>query len=851
MAPKHSCFFLLLLALIAVNVSAETPQISYPPVPPWVHQVEWVPSTNRPPEAKSESTRCLLFERQERPRNAEAFVRVILLMENEAGVQDSGSLRFSFNPAFQELCLHRVEIHRGGKTIDRLNRSKVRLIQPEPGLSEHMFTGRQTAVLFVEDLRVGDALEYAYSIRGANPILGGHYSSRFIVQSDVPVERQRFRVLWQYPAPLHRRLHLTDAEPVIHESSDGTEYVWDATNLAAIPYEDWRPVDYEPYPEVELSDFADWGSVVNWALPLYSVNTTNLPADLRDLIARWEHSAASDEEKARFALQFVQDELRYTGIELGPDSYRPSDPVETYQRRFGDCKGKVALLRLLLQRMNLKAYPALVSSDMQGAVADHLPSPFAFNHVILLIELHGKAVWVDPTMAHQGGSLGNHYLPPYGKALVIRPGNHALEDVPRSRPESASRRKATSTFTIRDYDSPVAYSVLTEYRGASADGMREEMAGKSREAVAKEYLNYYARTYPGITATQPLKVSDNRLTNVVTVEEFYSITNFWVYDAEDRLWKARFYAENLYNLLTEPDTRLRKSPLALNYPAQRQHETIVHLPDSGWQIPALQTNVENEAFSFSYHRQLSGSTVTFNYECHTRLPALPAALVPGYLAKRQQMEDLLVDILQRSDGKVAHGVNWLMVVIAVFGVGFTTAIAIWYGRRVTVNSDAALPPPLPQDARLQGLGGWLILVAIGLCLAPLVRIVTLSQNWEGYFSAHVWQTCALPQGASYHPLFGPMLIFELLGNIVLLGLNLLAACLFFAKRKAFPRLFILFILCLAAFLILDDVGCALIPSLQSTAAATDHTDATRATIYAMIWSLYMLKSRRVKATFIR
>src|SRR6185436_3900373 len=99
------------------------------------------------------------------------------LMENETGVQDSGSLRFSFDPSFEELLLNRVQIHREGKVLERLDRSKIRIIQPEPDLGGHLLTGEQKAVLFVEDLRVGDALEYAYTTRGANPILNGHFST--------------------------------------------------------------------------------------------------------------------------------------------------------------------------------------------------------------------------------------------------------------------------------------------------------------------------------------------------------------------------------------------------------------------------------------------------------------------------------------------------------------------------------------------------------------------------------------------------------------------------------------------------------------------------------------------------
>jgi hypothetical protein len=852
LAGRNPCWCLLLLALVAGNVLADNSRISYPPVPDWVQPAEWTAETNWSPDPKSAGIRWLLYETQERPRRAEEFVRCVELMENENGVQDSGSLRFNFNAAFQELYLHRVVIHRNGQTINCLNPSKVRIIQPEPDLNGHVLTGDQTAVLFVEGLQVGDALEYAYTVRGANPILGGHFSSLFTIQDNSPVERELFRVVWDGQTPLHQRLYLTDAQPVIKPWDDGVVYAWNFTNLPAIPDEDYQPASYEPYPYVELSDFPDWSSVVNWALPLYHAGPTNPPPEMRELVARWQKSARSNEEKARLALEFVQDDVRYTGIELGPDSYQPADPVETFQKRYGDCKGKVVLLRFLLQQMNIESYPAMVNSSVDEAVANRLPSPFVFNHVILWIKLEGKPVWVDPTCSHQGGLLWNRYLPPYGKALVICPGNNALEEVPPGPPENAWQQKVTSTFVIRDYHSPVELTVRTEYRGASADDMRDDLSSTATSDFTKNYLNFYTRLYPGIASGLPLKITDNRQANVLTVVEAYTITNLWTRDPSDQLWKAVFYADNLSHVLTDPDSRLRNSPLAVSHPLLRQQEIIVHLPDTEWKIPDLATNVEDAAFSFNYHRRLRGSVATYSYECRTKLATVPVELVPGYLAKRDQMEDLLTDTLQRSEPQPAAGINWLMVVTAIFGAGATAAAGIWYWRRMLARSGLQPPPlPLVEDHQLQGLGGWLILIAIGLCVSPFIRIFTIGHNWEGYFSNQIWQNVAMPQGTKYDPLYGPLLIFELLGNIIIFGLNLLLLGLFFSKRRAFPNLFIALILGQAIFLILDDVGAALIPALQTDATIKDHTEAIRAIFYAIIWSLYMVKSRRVKATFIR
>ena len=840
---------ILLSALAAGKAGAENSQVTYPPVPDWVQEIAWKPAAGLPVDSKSAGTRYLVYEFQERPKQAEEFTRVVELMENENGVQDSGSLRLSFDAEFQELQIHRVRVHRGGQTIDRLNPAKVRVIQREDELESHMINGRKTAVLIIEDLRVGDVLEYAYTIRGANPVLGGHYSTRFQVDSDGPVDRELFRVLWDEKNPLQQRLSGTVAPPVTTPTDTGWDYRWNFTNLPVVPYEDRRPADFEPFAHVEVSDYADWGSVVNWALPLYETNPTNIPAELHTLVSQWQSSAPSNEEKARLALEFVQDDLRYTGIELGPDSYRPANPVESFQKRYADCKGKVVLLGFLLKQMGIESSPALVNSYVLAAVANRLPTPFAFNHVILQVRLDGKVLWLDPTYSRQGGALSERHLPAYGRALVIAPGNRDLTEVPGDRPNSAHWQKVTANYAVKDYARPVAFTVRTEYHGASADDMRDEIAGTPAADRAKNYLNYYAKLYPSIGVAAPLKVSDDRRVNSLVVEESYFITNLWQPSDEDKIWRANFYSDNLNNHLPAPNTRLRKTPLALSFPSYRQQHITVQLPDSEWEIPEARTNIEHAAFSFSGHRLLHGRTVTYDYECRSKLASLPAEMIPSYLATLDRMEDQLADVLQRPDAKSADGINWLMVVIAGFGLVVTVIILIWWWRIMTA---ASAVPPVIAAHELQGLGGWLLLVGLNLCLAPVLRLHTLGTNWKGYFSNDVWQLLAMPHGEKFHPLYAPMVIGELLANIFLLGLNLLVLFLFFGKRRAFPKTFIILVLASAVFLTLDDIGCGMIPWISADAGhAKGMREAIRAAFYALIWTYYMMKSRRVKATFVR
>jgi hypothetical protein len=843
---------IILTALcLAPLLHGQSTNLSFAPQPEWVRPADWTTSAPRVSQDKSQGTRYLLYERQDHPGRKESFMRVVLLMENETGVQDSGNLSFGFDPSYESLVLHRVTIHRNRQALDRLDKAKLKLIQPEPQWSEDVITGRQTALLFVEDLRVGDALEYAFTRRGQNPVIGDHYSSRMLVQSGQPLDRQRLRVIWSGPAPLHTRQHQITQQPATRNSGLTRDYLWDFTNLSAVVYEDNLPGGFEPFPYLEFSDFEDWARVVEWALPLYAIEATNLPPELRQLIAQWQGTAVGSEETARLALQFVQDDLRYTGLELGPDSYRPTPPAETFEKRFGDCKGKSLLLCAILRAMGMEAHPALVNTTARESLARRLPSPFAFNHVIVKLQLPSGPVWMDPTISHQGGSLRTRHLPPYGLALEVRAGVTDLQSIPAGTADEARQNVATSVH-IKDYDAPAAFTVITTSRGAGADNMRRHLARTDRKQISQDYLNYYARYYPGIESLAPFTVADDRARNVLTLQERYQIRDLWKRDGTTKRWQADFVGESLLDMLTEPATRLRKMPLRLHHPQRREHEVTVHLPGRDWQIPNTSSEVRHDAFTFRYRREFAKSKLNLFYECETHQPEISPARVADYLKKLKEMEAALGDTLFRMDnqpGAVFARINWLMIVVALFGLGAATFFSARIWR--TGAASSSLPPPYPDANSLNGLGGWLVLVGLGICLGPFTRVIPLAQNWEGFFAIDVWQNVATPQGADYHPLLGPLLIFEVLSNAFLFVLNLLAIALFFKKRRAFPKVYIGLLLGGSILVIADELLSLGIPLLGDTKGTFNAASLVRTFAVSLLWCAYMLKSRRVQATFVR
>lgn len=158
-------------------------------------------------------------------------------------------------------------------------------------------------------------------------------------------------------------------------------------------------------------------------------------------------------------------------------------------------------------------------------------------------------------------------------------------------------------------------------------------------------------------------------------------------------------------------------------------------------------------------------------------------------------------------------------------------------------------PPVINHAP-QGLGGWLVAVILGLVATPFCCAYHIATNTVP-FTVEDWQNLTLSGNSSYHPLWAPMLTLELLGNLTLLVLALLLIILFFQKRRTFPFWYVAFQVTNLTLVVVDNLGCAFIPSVAASACMNTGATTVGAIFGGTIWIAYMLISRRVKATFVK
>src|SRR5690606_28080296 len=62
----------------------------------------------------------------------------------------------------------------------------------------------------------------------------------------------------------------------------------------------------------------------------------------------WSKANGNSTQYVKEATDFVQNEVRYMGVEVGEYSHRANKPEKVFDQRYGDCKDKSVLLSALL-----------------------------------------------------------------------------------------------------------------------------------------------------------------------------------------------------------------------------------------------------------------------------------------------------------------------------------------------------------------------------------------------------------------------------------------------------------------------------------------------------------------------
>lgn len=811
------------------------PEIFSGPVPSWVKPIDFSVSSSPDDKTIDGGFYYKIYEKQYNLEKEAVYYRIVQQITSEAGVQNASQVAITFSPEYQHLLLHHISVIRDEQSINELHLPEIRLIRNESELQKFVYSGLYTAYLNLNDVRPGDQIELEYTLVGMNPVLDHQFGDILYFNSQTPISHLYVSVITPKDHPVYYKLFNGADRPQSGEWNGDLIYEWKQTGRPPYIPEVNEPSWFYGAPYVQVTTSQHWNDVIKWAMKDMERATVQSSPAIQNLAVKWTKEAGdSDLYFIKLATRFVQDQIRYMGVEMGPYSHLPHHPDEVLNQRFGDCKDKSLLLCTFLRLRHIKCAVAFVSTTEGKQLENYLPSVNLFNHAIVTFEYKNNRGWIDPTISYQRGNMFNIATPDYGYAMVIDSGEDKLIHMAVNSPgitEIQERFKLPSSLNEKG-----VLTVKSVYTGSNADNIRGLFKMNSQSYVQKTYLDYYNQLYHHVTLMDSIKISDDSEEDKVIIKEKYAIHNIWqLTDSIQEIKQFAVYAKALENRLPVGMSDNRETPLSLMAPVNFNYRIQLVTPQE-WNIKPADRIITNPDYYYSFGVSKLKDTINLDYIFQTYQDHIAADSVSVVANDMQQIKTDLEFYLtangaiMQSKGKI----SWISVLIALL------CIALFSGLGSVLYRYS---PSGSRGNRMEGkpISGWLILVGISLLFIPMQMLYSIIH--AGFFTQSLW----LAAWSYPHPGLMWLVVIELIGNLFSLVYSVFILVLFFKRIDIFPAAFIFICLFRIVFLSADFFISKMIIDNPS-----HHLPASIGGIilYSCIWIPYFLKSKRTKATFV-
>jgi len=203
----------------------------------------------------------------------------------------------------------------------------------------------------------------------------------WIFQHEIPTVKSVFEVDlppgWQHTELWHNHKN------VVPMQVGPNQFRWELDNIPGIDLDsvpmapaegalDGRMTVYFASTPVPTSAPQLWSRIGVWYTRLASPQSEG-PADIASASRSLTTANTDFITRIRAVATFMQQQIRYVGIEIGIGGYIPHPAEEVFRNRYGDCKDKVTLMIAMLDAVGVRATWVLVDTD-RGVIDPNVPS---------------------------------------------------------------------------------------------------------------------------------------------------------------------------------------------------------------------------------------------------------------------------------------------------------------------------------------------------------------------------------------------------------------------------------------------------------------------------------------------
>jgi hypothetical protein len=299
----------------------------------------------------------------------------------------------------------------------------------------------------IPKLEIGDVVHSVTRTTTERPIIPGLFSEENVLEGNGLIRHLTYQVFAPAERPL-QNIALRDEVPgtvtySAQTNADGSvTHLWTAANVPRMFDEPAMPPYEMTLQRLYVSTLPNWQAVSKWYWNLSQSHLDATEPEMQETVSNLTVSAQTDLDKIKAVFYHVSKKIRYMGLTPEKDrpGFEPHDVKLTFEKKYGVCRDKAALLVAMLREAGEQAYPVLINVGTKRD-AD-VPDP-DFNHAIVCVELEkGKYVLMDPTDENT-----RDLLPAYDcdqTYLVCRPEGEKLLISPVKPPEQNLMRVRTT-----------------------------------------------------------------------------------------------------------------------------------------------------------------------------------------------------------------------------------------------------------------------------------------------------------------------------------------------------------------------------------------------------------------------
>jgi len=266
-----------------------------------------------------------------------------------------------------------------------------------PAFSKFFLPNVRMKKITFPNLKEGSSIEYCVKDVVSNPPKDNDFNSMQLFETNNPILNKVYEIQTNMNLDWKVENNAKIVKSVLKDIDDQKLYKWKAEDVPAYKREPMMPPAQNVLAKLVVSSVDSWEEWSRWYYQLCEDKIKTTP-EMNTLVDSLLTDKKTRLDSIKSLYYWVSKNVRYVGTKMTgkKGGYEPFPAAETYEKKYGVCRDKAALLAALLRQAGFDAYVVLINPMMD--VKSDIPHVCEFNHTITAIKnKEGSYLYIDGT----------------------------------------------------------------------------------------------------------------------------------------------------------------------------------------------------------------------------------------------------------------------------------------------------------------------------------------------------------------------------------------------------------------------------------------------------------------------